>query len=105
LETQWLRTLGVIQWDFKLFTMSFCHNHGQVLLQGLRSARSQLQGGDTFLKQSIKRGLVLQISLQPCLLSIEGSAQWPEEVITVLTEFKSVFATPEGLPPLRDHGH
>lgn len=27
----------------------------------------------------------------------------PEEVAALLTEFKSVFATLKGLPPLRDH--
>ena len=27
LGTQWLGTLGVIQWDFKLLTMSFSYNH------------------------------------------------------------------------------
>ena len=59
LGTQWLGTSGVIQWDFKLLTMRFFHNHRQVLLQGLRSVGSQLKDGDTFLKQSIKRGLVL----------------------------------------------
>ena len=98
-------TLGVIQWDFKLLTMGFCHNHKQVLLKGLRSAGFQLQDGDTFLKQSIKRGLVLQISLQAYLLSAEGLALLPEEVAAMLTEFKFFFATLEGLPPLRDHEH
>ena len=46
LGTQWLGTFGVIQWDFKLLTIS--HNHRQVLLQGLRSTRSQLQDGILF---------------------------------------------------------
>ena len=85
--------------------MSFSHNHKQVLLQGLRSIRSQLQDGDTFLKQSIKRGLVVHISLQLQLLSAEGSIQLPAEVVALLAEFKFVFATSEGLPPLRDHEH
>ena len=46
LGTQWLGTFGVIQWDFKLLIIS--HNHRQVLLQGLRSTRSQLQDGILF---------------------------------------------------------
>ena len=46
LGTQWLGTFGVIKWDFKLLTIS--HNHRQVLLQGLRSTRSQLQDGILF---------------------------------------------------------
>ena len=105
LGTQWLGTLGVIQWDFKMLTMSFGYNHRQVLLQGLRSTRSQLQDGDTFLKQSVKKGLVLHITFQPQLLTAEGTDQLPEEVAALLEEFKSVFAAPEGLPPLRDHEH
>ena len=42
LGTQWLGTLGVIQWDFKLLTMSFSYNYRQVMLKGLRSTRSHL---------------------------------------------------------------
>ena len=64
-----------------------------------------MQDGDAFLKQSIKRGLVLHISFQPQFSFAEGSAQLPTEVIALLDEFKLVFATPEGLPPLRDHEH
>ena len=105
LGTQWLGTLGVIQWDFKMLTMSFGYNHRQVLLQGLRSTRSQLQDGKTFLKQSVEKGLVLHITFQPQLLAAEGMDQLPEGVAALLDEFKSVFATPEGLPPLRDHEH
>ena len=108
--TQWLGTLGVIQWDFKLLTMSFSHGHKQVLLQGLKSANSQLQDGDTFLKQPVKKGLILQIldildQLHPQLLSAEGQVQIPEAIAALLLDYKSVFATPEGLLPLREHEH
>ena len=74
LGTHWLGTLGVIQWDFKLLTMSFYHEHRQVQLRGLKNATSQLQDGDNFLKQPVKKGLILQISvqLQPQLMYVDG---------------------------------
>ena len=59
LGIHWLGTLGVIQWDFKLLTMSFYYGHKHVQLQGLKSANSQLQDGDNFLKQPVKKGLIL----------------------------------------------
>ena len=87
--------------------MSFYHDHRHVQLQGLKSANSQLQDGDNFLKQPVKKGLVLHISvqLQPQLMYAEGQGQIPIAIATLLLDYKSVFATPEGLPPLRDHEH
>ena len=38
LGTQWLSTLGDIQWNFKLLTMCFWYRNQQVLLQGLNPA-------------------------------------------------------------------
>ena len=35
----------------------------------------------------------------------EGQGQIPEAIVALLLDYKSVFATPEGLPPLRDHEH
>ena len=35
LGTQWLSTLGEIQWNFKLFTMCFCYEDHKILLQAL----------------------------------------------------------------------
>ena len=82
LGTHWLGTLGVIQWDFKLLTMSFYHEHRQVQLRGLKNATSQLQDGDNFLKQPVKKGLILQISvqLQPQLMYARGQGQTPEVI-------------------------
>ena len=34
LGTQWLCTLGVIKWDFKLLTMQFTYSGKQVMLKG-----------------------------------------------------------------------
>ncbi|XP_023874530.2 uncharacterized protein LOC111987066 [Quercus suber] len=88
-----------------------------ILLQGkeflacsitrVESANSQLQDGDNFLKQSVKKGWILQIlvQLQPQMLFAEGQVQIPEAIAALLKEYQAVFATPEGLPPLRDHEH
>ena len=62
LGTQWLRTLGVIQWDFKLLTMCFTHGQKVVLLHGLKEPGSHIQEGNQFLKELVKRGLILQIA-------------------------------------------
>ena len=35
----------------------------------------------------------------------EGQGQTPEVIAALLLDYKSVFATSEGLPPLRDHEH
>ena len=55
----------------------------------------------------MKKGLILQISvqLQPQLLFAEGQVQIPEAIATLLLDYKTVFASPEGLPPLREHEH
>ena len=57
-----MSTLEVIQWDFKLLLMCFLYGQRSVLLQGLRGAGGTLiQDGVHFLKEPVKRGLVLQI--------------------------------------------
>ena len=78
LGTQWLSTLGVIQWDFKLLTMCFLYDHRTALLHGLKGAGGTfIQDGLHFLKEPIKRGLVLQIS--DSISSTEGAIQVPVE--------------------------
>ena len=63
LGTQWLSTLGEIQWKFKLLTMGFCYESHKVLLQGLTpSLRSSIVDCKQFFKASVKKGLLLQIA-------------------------------------------
>ena len=100
LGTQWLRTLGVIQWDFMAMSMKFQHFSTTVTL-GLHLTDHSLQEGKQFFKQPVRKGILLQIvslgsvttSSQPCDPAIEQ----------LLSEFASVFATPTGLPPCRGH--
>ena len=105
LGTQWLSTLGVIQWDFKLLTMCFTHGQKAVLLHGLKEAESHIQEGNQFLKEPVKRGLVLQIACHTTANSIDQTTQVPTQVADLLQEFESVFAAPVGLPPIRGHEH
>lgn len=60
LGTQWLSTLGEIQWNFRLLTMGFCYEDHKVLLQGLTpSLGSSIMDGKQFFKAFVKRGLLL----------------------------------------------
>ena len=65
LGTQWLYSLGLIQWDFKHLTMQFWHEGISVLLKGLQPSRPSLQEGEKFLTPAIKKGLLLQIVATP----------------------------------------
>ena len=103
LGTQWLSTLGVIQWDFKLLTMCFLYGQNSVLLHGLKRAGTHIQEGVHFLKEPVKRGLILQISDSISLAN--NVAQVLAQVATLLKQFETVFATPVGLPPIRWHEH
>ena len=60
LGTQWLSTLGEIQWNFKLLTMCFEYRNQQVLLQGLTPASGPyFVDCKTFFKTPVKKGLLL----------------------------------------------
>ena len=63
LGTQWLSTLGEIQWNFKLLTMCFCYEDQKALLQGLTpSLGSSIMDCKQFFKVPVKKGLLLQIA-------------------------------------------
>ncbi|KAL5768772.1 hypothetical protein ACOSP7_015317 [Xanthoceras sorbifolium] len=40
--TQWLQTLGPIQWDFSKLYMTFCLNGRKVTLQGLNNSKNRM---------------------------------------------------------------
>ena len=63
LGTQWLSTLGEIQWNFRFLTMGFCYEDHKVLLQRLTpSWDSSIVDCKHFFKASMKRGFLLQIA-------------------------------------------
>ena len=55
LGTQWLYTLGPIQWDFKKLTMEFNLGGKEILLTGLQPSGLTLQNADQFFKLVIRR--------------------------------------------------
>ena len=79
LGTQWLRTLGVIQWDFRAMLMKFQHLGATMTLVGLHPTAHSLQKGDQFVKKPVRKGILLHIvslgsttsSTQSCDLAIE----------------------------------
>ena len=84
--------------------MCFLYGQGSVLLHGLKGAEGNLiQDGVHFLKEPVKRGLVLQIFNST--KTVKGVAQIPTQVAALLKEFDAIFATPVGLPPIKGHEH
>ena len=101
LGTQWLSTLGVIHCNFQLLTMKFHYKDQQVLLQGLSpSSSTSFMDCNQLLKGSVRKGLLLQITPATNVV-LEDSV--PAEVELLLQEFREVFETPTGLPPVMGH--
>ena len=59
LGTQWLKTLGLIQWDFNLLIMAFQLRGKSMILKGLRPSHSSLQDANLFFKKPTRKGLLL----------------------------------------------
>ena len=104
LETQWLGTLGVINWDFKHVSMEFTYRGKHVVLQGIKTQPTglEIQDGVQFFKEPTRKGLILQITAHGS--TVEQSSL-PAKIVALLQEFHGVFATSVGLPPMRGHEH
>uniref|UniRef100_A0A2N9FVG6 Ty3 transposon capsid-like protein domain-containing protein n=1 Tax=Fagus sylvatica TaxID=28930 RepID=A0A2N9FVG6_FAGSY len=62
--SQWLSTLGMINWDFKNLMMGFMHEGKKVWLQGLKEKPNLIQGSKDFKGKATMKGLLFQI--MPC---------------------------------------
>ena len=101
--TQWLSTLGVINWDFMNLSMEFKYGDQQVMLQGLNTPKGfEVQDDVQFFKESTRKGLILQITADSIA---EKQPALPPEITALLQEFQGVFSTPGDLPPVRGHEH
>ena len=65
LGTQWLTTLGDIQWNFQFLTMEFCHKGHKVLLQGMKQFGSHLLNGDQFFRLQSRKAFWFISQLRP----------------------------------------
>uniref|UniRef100_A0A2N9HXW7 Chromo domain-containing protein n=1 Tax=Fagus sylvatica TaxID=28930 RepID=A0A2N9HXW7_FAGSY len=100
LGTQWLSTLGMINWDFKNLMMGFMHEGKKVWLQGLKEKPNLIQGSKDFKGKATMKGLLFQI--MPCeLASIQEGIDAP--IQELVEECPQVLEEPEGLPPKRNH--
>ncbi|KAF5469943.1 hypothetical protein F2P56_010498 [Juglans regia] len=104
LGVQWLKTLGLICWDFNSMSMSFTVGQSKITLHGLKSDGMKLQNGEGNLKSALVRqqGWFLQLRTED---SIEKPGSQVHEVEELLQGFEHVFAEPVGLPPIRSFDH
>ena len=102
--TQWLRSLGMIQWDFLALSSQFMYLGRPVTLFGMHPIDSTLQEGDHFFRKLVRKGIFLQIV---SLGSGAPSSQLECDPLIekLLLEFTLVFDTPVGLPHSRGHEH
>uniref|UniRef100_A0A2N9ED64 Integrase catalytic domain-containing protein n=1 Tax=Fagus sylvatica TaxID=28930 RepID=A0A2N9ED64_FAGSY len=96
LGTQWLSTLGMINWDFKNLMMGFMHEGRQVWLQGLKEKPNLIQGSKDFKGKATMKGLLFQI--MPCeLASIQEEIGAP--IRELVEEFPQGFSNLLAYPP------
>ncbi|GAU18789.1 hypothetical protein TSUD_80780 [Trifolium subterraneum] len=119
LGMEWLRNLGPISADFSVPSISFTHGKNRVTLQGdpqcLPQQSSYHQICHLLHTDSIASIHLLSytptpqtapspiVSSQPTIDSI--SQTLPLDLYQLLTQYPSVFDTPHGLPPQRQHDH
>ena len=102
LGAQWLRTLGLILWNFGSMEMGFKVGENEVRLIGLGHSEVKkigLIGVYKTLKKSEGKGMLLQIKL------IEGVEENPGEWEPWIERYPSIFGEIKGLPPKRNYDH
>ncbi|XP_058784315.1 uncharacterized protein LOC131659094 [Vicia villosa] len=112
----WLRTLGPLQADFSIPSISFTHHENNITLKGDPTAHPS---HTTFhqLKQLIHTNSVASYHLMifqnhdtPNTFSqpdpmLTPSPNLNPEIQSLLTKYQSIFQPHEGLPPTRPHDH
>ena len=70
----------------------------------MKATGSNLQDGDSFLKEPLKKGLLVHIAMQGPTAGAQQSV-YLAEIEALLQEFSGVFDKLVGLPPLSGHEH
>ena len=109
LGIQWLRTLGLISWDFKQLTMKFTRQKEEVELKGLPIRRLKVL--PTCPTQKLLSGVAHICLLQPMnmgntassnqLVQVSDPEPIPGELQLLKEKFAGIFEEPYGLPPAR----
>lgn len=106
LGMDWLEGIGLMNVHWGLKRLSFQHRGRQVLLQGITANTSVCQ------EISISQLEVLDHKHAICHLvqlrevkEVDQPEQCPPAIQALLSEFKDLFAEPQGLPPQRDFDH
>ncbi|RZC65112.1 hypothetical protein C5167_008797 [Papaver somniferum] len=102
LGTQWLRTLGPIEWDFSKIKMKFKVDGKEVALHGLSTPENKMVDSPNLLRAAKKNKEVL---LHLCSFTASQSpremCQAPIELQQLLAKHKKVLTQPKTLPPRR----
>ncbi|XP_058753077.1 uncharacterized protein LOC131626262 [Vicia villosa] len=113
----WLRTLGPIQADFSIPSLTFQHQNTPLTLTGDPSSTPT---NTTFhqLRQLIHTDAIASFHLllmepiqqppqtnEPNISTPSNQNPLPLPLTTLLTKFQSIFQQPKGLPPSRPHDH
>ncbi|KAI9159660.1 hypothetical protein LWI28_000697 [Acer negundo] len=103
--TQWLRTLGPIQWDFSKLHMTFFLNDRKVTLQGLNSSENRIINSLKMQKATKKQeGIIVQVQQIETVEKVD-CAHIPKQVQQILNKYNRVLTKPDQLPPQRTHDH
>lgn len=105
LGTQWLSTLGPIEWDFSKMEMTFKVNGKEVTLRGLSSPTNKIVSSPKILRETKKnKGVMLLYSLKASPTT-PYNLHVPSQSTDLLHKYGSVLKSPTCLPPRRTQDH
>ncbi|XP_010533307.1 PREDICTED: uncharacterized protein LOC104809111 [Tarenaya hassleriana] len=105
LGIQWLQTLGKVQFDFAKLEMKFSVDDKMIRLVGDPNLHQSLVAFKTLLKTIREGDQGFLVGFGSVEVGIVEEKSLPEGLQGLLDSFRGVFREPEGLPPIRGHGH